>query len=252
MKIEKILLKKVGKFKVFQVSGDAVRKKSLSAEEFGESGFHQQFSFIPEGELWIENNVSKSEIPILIDMMIYQIYKIRSGKSLKEAYDLALNYEKKLREQYFKTKKSPKNKKDWKTELTLYSDKIYKKLWKNWSSPASIAVWKVDGKEVRNHFKTDYMEGGNHFVYPWIPKGEIWIEDGMTVEESLYVLIHEMYESMRMESAKISYNKAHEQASQAEFTIRDAMRGVSKRKRIKGCLDVVDWLVLGKLFAKSF
>lgn len=60
-------------------------------------------------------------------------------------------------------------------------------------SPA-LTVWLVDGKATRDNFNIDFIGGGHHWRYPWIPGNEIWIEEDVPENERLHFLIHELHE----------------------------------------------------------
>ena len=62
----------------------------------------------------------------------------------------------------------------------------------------TVNVWLVDGNLVRSYYKTDYTEGGHGYVYPWVPKPEIWIEDGADHREVPYIVCHEYIERRLM------------------------------------------------------
>src|SRR5437016_2731645 len=51
-----------------------------------------------------------------------------------------------------------------------------------------VEVWLVDGNLVRSYYKTDYTEGGHGYVYPWVPRPQIWIEDGVDRREVPFIV----------------------------------------------------------------
>ena len=83
-----------------------------------------------------------------------------------------------------------------------------------------LKVYIVDGIKVRNMYKTDFVEGGTAFIYPFIPIDEIWIEDQVPEEERPFVLLHEFTERDLMRNERADYDDAHEQASKVEFAAR--------------------------------
>ena len=72
-----------------------------------------------------------------------------------------------------------------------------------------VEVWLVDGEEVRNRYKADFIEGGIRAVYSWCPNHEIWLESGEHREEMPYILLHEYVEMIAMRYKNKSYDKAH-------------------------------------------
>jgi hypothetical protein len=83
-----------------------------------------------------------------------------------------------------------------------------------------VEVWLVDGNLVRNDYKTDYTEGGHGYVYPWIPRPQIWIEDGVDHRELPFITTHEYLERRLMRDAGLEYDRAHEICSTVEFDLR--------------------------------
>jgi ADP-Ribosyltransferase in polyvalent proteins len=80
-----------------------------------------------------------------------------------------------------------------------------------------LKVVLVDGEKVRDLFKSDYIEGGHHYVYPWIPIGEIWIEDTINASEMPPIVLHEFVERELMKRRGLTYPHAHTIASKVEF-----------------------------------
>jgi hypothetical protein len=83
--------------------------------------------------------------------------------------------------------------------------------------------WKlylVDGQYVRDHFDTDYVEGGHWLVYKWIPQHEIWIEKLQTTEDIEMSSTHEIIEAKLMELEGLDYETAHARTIELESLIR--------------------------------
>ena len=64
-----------------------------------------------------------------------------------------------------------------------------------------VTVWLVDGAVVRDLYKTDYTEGGHGYVYPWVPKPEIWVEATLERAELPFIVAHEYLERLLMRDA---------------------------------------------------
>lgn len=94
-----------------------------------------------------------------------------------------------------------------------------------WKHPLGVTcshglkVFLVDGMHVRNHFDSDYDQGGNGFRYKFIPKDEIWVDMHEPRAEIPLVVQHECSESEKMRSGE-SYDKAHGEAKRAEDSVR--------------------------------
>lgn len=82
-----------------------------------------------------------------------------------------------------------------------------------------LLVFLVNGSYVRNHFDSDWIQGGNGFRYRFNPKNELWIDEGMTEAEWPFVLFHECYETEKMRGGW-SYERAHDAAKRAENKLR--------------------------------
>jgi hypothetical protein len=64
------------------------------------------------------------------------------------------------------------------------------------------------------------VEGGHGYVYPWVPRGEIWVERDLDEAEVPFILAHEYTELRLMRDAGMSYDRAHEASSRVEFDLR--------------------------------
>ncbi len=87
--------------------------------------------------------------------------------------------------------------------------------------PHGLDIFLVNGTYVRNHYDSDFVQGGNGFRYRFCPKGELWIEMDMPSAEWAYVGYHECYETEKMREGW-SYERAHDAAKRAENKMRRA------------------------------
>ena len=85
--------------------------------------------------------------------------------------------------------------------------------------PHGLAVRLVDGTFVRNHFDSDYSQGGNGYRYRWIPKNEIWIDAEISEVEWPFIIFHEC-EEVELMRRGMSYDKAHNRAKRMEDRLR--------------------------------
>ena len=83
----------------------------------------------------------------------------------------------------------------------------------------SFNIWIVDGAKIRKELYTDFLFGGNNGRYKFIPEGEIWIDNAISVEELEFTIIHEVFECDLMKQGA-TYAKAHEAATQEELKAR--------------------------------
>lgn len=94
--------------------------------------------------------------------------------------------------------------------------------------PDGIIVRIVDGGKVRTaHPGADFLVGGHGYVYSFIPKREIWIED---TSDKFYIMVHEAVEYFHMREG-MSYKEAHKLALAAE---KRARRGGKVSIEIRG------------------
>jgi hypothetical protein len=84
---------------------------------------------------------------------------------------------------------------------------------------ATITVRVVDGAQARAQDQA-FAVGGHHEVYPWIPKDEVWIEQGSAGPDRTAILVHELVEWALMRWDGLAYDKAHRLANAAEEAVR--------------------------------
>jgi 8-oxo-dGTP pyrophosphatase MutT (NUDIX family)/GNAT superfamily N-acetyltransferase len=82
--------------------------------------------------------------------------------------------------------------------------------------PHGLKMFLVNGEHIRFTVDSDYVQGGNPERYPWIPPGEIWIDESTPRDEIPYVGLHECDEANLMHSHHEGYEQAHDQAKRVE------------------------------------
>jgi hypothetical protein len=105
-----------------------------------------------------------------------------------------------------------------------------------------LSVWVVDGGQVRDEVYIDFIAGGHGYVYDFIPKDEIWIDNDTDKDEIPFVLLHELVERYCMSTDKgCSYEEAHDVANTFEGTFRqhpealaDTLEAVLAEEEAKG------------------
>lgn len=224
-------------FTVYSVNGLAVRNAAQPDEEFGNFATRDEFpNLIPEGEIWIsEKLVSKEGIFFIADALT-QLARQAAGVGPETAYDDGLEVERLLR-----AKVNGIEFRDGKPHKQV-PEEIYLGLYLTLPDPKGpVEVWLVDGNLARSYYKTDYTEGGHGYVYPWVPRSQIWVEDGVDHRELPFIVSHEYLERRLMRDEELDYDKAHNICSKVEFDLRKRkgaapllVRG--RRKLIKGDL----------------
>lgn len=211
-KIEKTLYKTRGNYKIYFVDDSIMRDITKDLEEFSDYASYLNFpKIIPKNELWISKNYKEKELKYFIEEFFNQIKYMKNGIDEDEAYKLSLKKEKAEREKDLKI--TFKNNID---TSKLYIDKFAD------YDIEGITVFIVDGELVRDLYKTDYVEGGHGYVYNFIPKNEVWIEDSIKTYEIKYILLHELFERNLMKTENMDYNTAHEKAADIEFKARES------------------------------
>ena len=113
-------------------------------------------------------------------------------------------------------------------ELALARDKDDIKLadLKLKSEPTTNAnLVHVNGRLVRKYFDPDFIFGGHHYVYPYIPVNEVWVDDAVVDAEKPFVLLHENHERELMKNGS-TYEDGHASAMAVELIARRAAGAV--------------------------
>lgn len=84
-----------------------------------------------------------------------------------------------------------------------------------------MTAYLVDGAGIRTNVWQDFVDGGNHGRYPWIPFNEYWLDIANAfILEYDYNLIHETVEDRYMQKG-LDYDAAHSKhANKAEYDAR--------------------------------
>jgi hypothetical protein len=78
-----------------------------------------------------------------------------------------------------------------------------------------LAVWIVDGAYIRGHLDEEFTNFGQHYRYPYIPEGELWIDREAEHDERSFFIDHLLVEH-RLMAGGMPYDKALEAADRAE------------------------------------
>lgn len=196
--------KMAGHHPVRIVDDEKIRNESLKHEEFVEYAIHDDFpDMIPKGEIWIAESVPEEERRYFIDAAMTEIHSLEQGYSSEVAYERGLNVQKAERA---KNKgKFKKGKKPDKQDYGTIDDR-----------GETVKVYLVKGKQIRDLFKADWSQGGHGYVYTFVPKDEIWLDQDLMHDELPFILLHEATERSLMKRHGLKYDKAHEIASDVE------------------------------------
>ncbi|MFH1237896.1 MAG: hypothetical protein V1491_00460 [archaeon] len=208
-KIKKIYVKKICDIDIFSVwfvNGECIRTNIN--EEFTNYGQSYSFNFIPANEFWIDKEAVLGEEKYYIDSMLMMNQLIAKGISHKDAVKKADMIEKRERAKGVILAKGLGS---------LPKEELLRRVKKYCNK--KISVWIVDGELVRSLFFLDFTEGGHDRVYKFIPDGEIWIDNDVSVGERKFILVHEAHERNLMIKG-VSYDDAHRDSSRIEFFCR--------------------------------
>ena len=79
----------------------------------------------------------------------------------------------------------------------------------------------VDGNYIRQHGCVDFIGGGHHSVYSWIPENILAVEDMKNPKDIAPLAVHEGTEKDKMDNENMDYDTAHdEEANPAEEEVR--------------------------------
>ena len=201
---------------VYSVNAFAVRNVARPDEEFGNFATRDDFpDLIPEGEVWISEKLAPKEGLFFIANALTLMARQAAGATEKAEED-GLSVERALREKIIGVEF-----RDGRPHRRVPAE-VYLEKYDTLPDPKGppVEVWLVDGNLVRSHYKTDYTEGGHGHVYPWVPRREIWVEDGVGRREVPFIVCHEYLERRLMRDEGLDYDTAHEICSKAEFALR--------------------------------
>jgi hypothetical protein len=207
---------------VFTVNGLAVRNANAPDEEFGNFATSDEFpDCIGTREVWISEKLAAREGVFFAANALTYLARLAAGATGK-AYEDGIGAERALRESIngvaFRDGRPHKR----------VPDEVYLGQYVTLPDPkGDVIVRLVDGNLARSYYKTDYTQGGHGHVYPWVPKAQIWIEDGSDHRELPFIVCHEYLERRLMRDGGLEYARAHEIASALEFDLRKG-QGLTK------------------------
>lgn len=223
---KKVYLKKIATLEnaiVWLVDGEYIRREI--DENFTEFDHAPHFPFIPVHELWIDTNTDRREHHFFINHFIAEESLMQNGIPVDQAHTAAEKLEEHARLSALSKKILALR--DNHHELIK---RIHRDLLQEYSTP-DVQIWLVDGQLVRDFFLNEYSEGGHDRVYPFIPEGEIWIEQVLSENERRFIILHELHERFLMGSkgGKKTYPNGHHGATIVESHYRNHPAGLAAR-----------------------
>jgi hypothetical protein len=204
-------------YRVYCVDPLAARDISLGDEEFGNFATHEDFPrMIPRREIWVSSKVIDREGIFFIADALTRLEEEKRGVPPDRACEAGQNVERYLRHRLlnveFRGGKPHKR----------VPERIYVERYCTLpDEKRPIHVWLVDARLVRSFYKTDYTEGGHGYVYPWVPKDQIWIESTLDRPEYPFIVSHEYTELRLMRDRKMEYDDAHAMCSSMEWALHE-------------------------------
>ena len=179
--------------------------------EFTNFGQHFVFKFIPLNELWLDVEAQPDERKFFVDHLVAERALMQRGVPYDSAVDAADRIEIVERKAAGDLAKvvGPAGPRDpSKTHITLLE-----------TTPSRVSEWLVDGRLVRSAFDIEFTEGGHDYVYDYVPKNEVWIDNDLTSAERPFVILHELHERNLMAKGW-TYEAAHADADKSELYAR--------------------------------
>jgi hypothetical protein len=199
-----------GDLQVWIVDGAYIR--GHLDEEFTNFGQHYRFRFIPECELWLDQEGDADEQSFFIDHLVVEHRLMAAGMPYEQAIVEADKAERRERRRSGDVARVTR-----KGQVLPDASAVRERLWKKLEN--GVSVWIVNGRLVRSVFDIDFTAGGHGHVYEYVPEGEVWIDDDIVEKERGFVLLHELHERNAM-GAGLTYSKAHAESSHLELRCR--------------------------------
>lgn len=212
--------------RIWIVDGARVVQEIYPAFVMG--GNDQRYRFNPENEVWIDNRIGIEELKYTIAHELIERKLMRErGWSYDRAHSEGGNErEKRLRLAEMR-RVARKERSTGLVELGERGEKvsagregvrvlltgIYRAYF---GKMGGLSVWIVDGSKVRRDLEPNFSFGGHDQKYRFVPKGEIWLDAAMSVEEAYFVLFHESIERKLMAAGK-SYEVSYPSAVAAQL-----------------------------------
>jgi hypothetical protein len=199
-----------GDLQIWVVDGSYIR--THTDVEFTNFGQHYRYKYIPENELWLDQEADNDERTFFIDHLLVEREMMSQGMTYEKALEEANRAERRERRRAGDVAKMTRRGKELPD-----ANAVHERLWKKLE--CGVSVWIVTGRLVRSVFNIDFTAGGHDNVYEFVPEGEVWIDSDVVEKERGYVLLHELHERNCM-SKGMTYRQAHEESSQLEYHCR--------------------------------
>ena len=164
---------------------------------------HGGFVSVPEGEIWIAEELDLEEMKVVVEVAKYRYECLAKGMPAEQARMQGELLGDQLRHEWYGSSYS-------------ISDVYIKQIT---GIAKDFKVIEVSGFKVRNMFSNSFIQGGHGYVYDYVPKDEVWIDDTLDDDEYKAVAVHETVEARLMRDGMI-YEDAHQLAMKEEYKYR--------------------------------
>ena len=199
-----------GDLQIWVVDGSYIRTRI--DVEFTNFGQHYRYKYIPENELWLDQEADNDERTFFIEHLLVEREMMSQGMVYERALEEANRAERRERRRAGDISKMTRRGKELPD-----ANSVHERLWKKLEN--GISVWIVAGRLVRSVFDIDFTAGGHDHVFEFVPEGEVWIDSDVVEKERGFVLLHELHERNCM-SKGMTYSHAHEESSTLEYHCR--------------------------------
>jgi hypothetical protein len=206
-------------FDIWIVDGAIIRKEIFN--EFVYGGNDRRYSFIPVGEIWVDNSITGEEFDLTVLHEINERNLMAKGMTYFDAHDSSLALELDIRRRNLIESQEYESKLpkvapldfDSTQEIEDLPDLI--KLKNIYRMPegdfGEYKIWIVDGNAVRRDIYPDFGFSGNYKAYYFIPENEIWLDGSVSCEELEYSIMLEIREIEEFLKGK-NYDDAYTEA----------------------------------------
>lgn len=225
MNINKRLLEKYGKYSIYLINAYSFReygknkppdKEHMQYGDFHRAAIYLDYPEIGRYEIWVSDRLDEAEQNIAIRTQLAVLKALDRGKSKDYAYTQADKLKESLEKRALNAEANAREINQLPLDSILL--KLYKKFYSH-TLNKTVFVFVVNGKRVREIYDDDFIEGGNGFVYKYIPSNQIWLDNTLDPQDYRPVLVHEYVESSLMHHG-MKYDPAHIKATKVEYNYR--------------------------------
>ncbi|MDP3966388.1 MAG: hypothetical protein Q8Q04_02565 [archaeon] len=96
----------------------------------------------------------------------------------------------------------------------------------------NLKIWTVNGKYVRDNLNEEFTTCGEHYVFPFVPKNELWLDHEFGTKDEKYYIDYILTEYKLMSKGS-SYDKAWKEGNKVQKREREKDRQFKKLNTLK-------------------